>query len=95
VSAVLPSARLSDPDDPGVRGRLRWHCRRGMHELDLLLQRWMECSFQGASAGERRDFARLLELPDPELARLLLHGGGSSDPGFQALITALRSGPGR
>jgi succinate dehydrogenase flavin-adding protein (antitoxin of CptAB toxin-antitoxin module) len=66
-----------------------------MHELDLLLQRWMDRRFEAASTGERSQFARLLELPDPELARLLLHGGGSNDPQLQALVDTLRAGTGR
>jgi succinate dehydrogenase flavin-adding protein (antitoxin of CptAB toxin-antitoxin module) len=63
-----------------------------MHELDLLLQRWMERSFASASGEQRRHFARLLELPDPELARLLLRGGESPDPQLEGLLEALRGG---
>jgi antitoxin CptB len=83
----------SDADGPGLRGRLRWRCRRGMHELDLLLQRWMEREFEGAGAGRRRAFARLLELPDPELAWLLLAGGRSGDPDLEGLLEAVRTSP--
>jgi len=65
-----------------------------MHELDLLLQRWMDRDFEGAGTGQRRAFARLLELPDPELARLLLAGGRSDDPELQGLIEGLRASSG-
>jgi succinate dehydrogenase flavin-adding protein (antitoxin of CptAB toxin-antitoxin module) len=66
-----------------------------MHELDLLLQRWMDRSFATADRTQRGNFARLLELPDPELARLLLQGGRSADPGLEGLLALLRAGPGR
>lgn len=64
-----------------------------MHELDVLLQRWMDRSFEAADSRQRQGFARLLELPDPELARLLLQGGRSADPQFDGLLEALRAGP--
>jgi antitoxin CptB len=83
----------SDLEEPGTRGRLGWRCRRGMQELDLLLQRWLERSFESASGAQRQGFAHLLELPDPELARLLLHGGRPQEPELEGLIEALRSGP--
>jgi antitoxin CptB len=86
---------LDDLDDLGMRGRLNWRCRRGMHELDLLLQRWMDLNFETASGAQRRGFARLLELPDPELARLLLHGGLAQEPDLQALVELLRAAPPR
>ena len=85
----------SDLDDPGARGRLGWRCRRGMQELDLLLQRWLDLRFETASSAQRQSFARLLELPDPELARLLLKGGRALQPELQGLVEMLRSGPGR
>lgn len=43
-----------------------------MKELDLLLERWLRCEFDQASPLQRRSFAALLELPDPDLAAYLL-----------------------
>ena len=80
----------SDLDELGARGRLSWRCRRGMQELDLLLQRWMDRCFETANRAQRQGFARLLELPDPELARLLLQGGRSADPELEGLLEVLR-----
>jgi antitoxin CptB len=56
------------------RGRLRWHCRRGMKELDVLLQRWLDRRYDSASNDERASFEALLGLSDPELAGYLLRG---------------------
>jgi succinate dehydrogenase flavin-adding protein (antitoxin of CptAB toxin-antitoxin module) len=64
-----------------------------MHELDLLLERWMDRDFDGAGAARRQAFVRLLELPDPELAWLLLAGGRSDDPELQGLLEAMRASP--
>ena len=46
-------------------GRLRWRCRRGMIELDILLARYMDERFSTASAQEQEAFRGLLEIQDP------------------------------
>lgn len=51
--------------------RLRWRCRRGRRELDLLLQRYLSDHYEHAGAAERADFEALLERSDPELEDLL------------------------
>jgi antitoxin CptB len=48
-------------------GRLRWRCRRGMKELDILLSRYMDERFCAAPPSEREAFESLLESPDPEI----------------------------
>jgi antitoxin CptB len=46
-------------------GELRWRCRRGMKELDVLLMRYVEQQFCGASSAHQEAFRALLEAPDP------------------------------
>ena len=62
-------------------GRLKWRCRRGMRELDVLLARYLEEVWPVASGSQRDAFASLLELPDPELHGLLT---GRLQPGGEA-----------
>jgi len=71
-------------------GRLAWRCRRGMKELDLLLLGWLQTRYPGASAVERALFAQVLELPDPEIAGLLLGRPVPADPALAALVAQLR-----
>ena len=47
--------------------RLRWHCRRGMRELDVVLQRYLDQRYSVAPAGEQQAFEALLDLQDPQL----------------------------
>ncbi len=47
--------------------RLRWQCRRGMKELDVLLEAYLNTRFGQAALAEQHAFAALLELPDPVL----------------------------
>jgi antitoxin CptB len=52
--------------------RLLWRCRRGMKELDVLLERFARRYLPAAGGGERELLERFLELPDPLLAEYLL-----------------------
>jgi antitoxin CptB len=52
--------------------RLRWQCRRGMLELDLLLQTFVETVFSSLSFEEQATFRELLRMPDQELLELLM-----------------------
>src|SRR5579863_5868446 len=66
-------------------GKLRWRCRRGMRELDVLLARYLDEHFRSASAAEREAFRHLLETHDTVLYGYCL---GSLPPParFAALI---------
>ena len=52
--------------------QLRWRCRRGMRELDLILNRFLEREYSTLIEPEQLSFARLLETPDPDLYNWLL-----------------------
>ena len=69
-----------------TRDRLRWRCRRGMKELDLLLARWMEEGWPRAGEESRLAFAWLLEQPDPDIADWLLGGARPAGAARAALI---------
>ena len=71
-------------------GRLRWMCRRGMKELDVLLERWLERHGSAASAEELARFEALLQWQDPELVRYLIAGEIHSDPDYAALLQVIR-----
>jgi antitoxin CptB len=77
------------PDPEG--GRLLWHCRRGMKELDIVLERFVRARLAVASRAERGLLAQLLALPDPELAHYLLGGGTPRAAQLAALVTRIRS----
>ena len=66
--------------------RLLWRCRRGMKELDVLLERFARVALAGADREERGTLARFLELPDPQIAAYLL-GDVVPEEGAFALLT--------
>lgn len=53
--------------DAHEKARLTWHCRRGMLELDLILQRFLKQGLEQLSAKELNTFDALLSCTDPEL----------------------------
>jgi len=67
-------------------GRLRWRCRRGMKELDLLLERWFELRFEAAGAARQQAFRLLLDEPDPRIVGWLIGGIRPDDPELRALV---------
>lgn len=57
--------------------RLRWRCRRGLLELDLVLLNFLERQYPGLNPGEQAAFEKLLEAPDKNL---LAYVQGSQTP---------------
>ncbi len=56
----------------GDLDRLRWRCRRGMLELDLLLQGFLDNGYTELDEAQQNIFTHLLELPDQTLSEYLL-----------------------
>jgi len=78
------TAEIALPD--AGQGQVRWRCRRGMKELDLLLVRWLDAGWPAANGGQRAALLRILEEPDPQLADWLLHGRRPADLPTAALL---------
>jgi antitoxin CptB len=75
----------------GDVARLRWRCRRGMRELDVLLIQFLERSYASLSQDDKARFQRLLELPDPDLHAYLVAQHGSGDDKLDMLVGRIRS----
>lgn len=54
--------------------RLRWQCRRGMLELDTLLEAFLDQQFAALSTAEQQQFQELLTCDDTTLQGWLLEG---------------------
>ncbi len=78
--------------DPLELGKLRWRCRRGMQELDVLLSRYVEEQFCEASAADQEAFRQLLEVQDTAIYAYCL--GQESPPApLAALIDRITANP--
>ncbi|HET6435443.1 MAG TPA: succinate dehydrogenase assembly factor 2 [Xanthomonadaceae bacterium] len=73
--------------------RLRWRCRRGMRELDRLLERYLDLAWPAASEAERGVFLRLLDCEDDRLWRWFLGHETPPDADLAALVQRIRDLP--
>lgn len=67
--------------------RLRWHCRRGMRELDVLLTRYFEQDYPHATTSRQQAFESLLELQDPVILAYLT---GTQEPDRQDIADVIQ-----
>jgi antitoxin CptB len=72
--------------------RLRWQCRRGMLELDLLLQPFLEKNFPALSEQEKILFERLLSCGDQDLYDWLVRREPPADQELVAIIHYVQQG---
>ena len=71
--------------------RMRWRCRRGMHELDGVLESFAERALATLDVDDFALFERILDLPDPELVAYLLRRSAPADPDIARLFERIRS----
>lgn len=62
---------LVDTEKEAERRRLAWRCRRGLLELDIVLQQFVETQFHALSDGELAAFDGLLDLTDNDFWTLV------------------------
>ena len=65
---------------------LKWRCRRGMLELDILLNSYLDKNYRTMSAEQGAVFNEILDYPDQVLFDLLLGNMQSSDDNVNRLI---------
>lgn len=70
--------------------RVRWACRRGMLELDVLFQPFVEAHYEGMSIKDKQTFIRLLECEDPELFAWFMGHEQCPDADLAAMIVKVR-----
>ena len=71
--------------------RLRWKCRRGMLELDLVLNQFLEQDYSTLDCTSKQAFQTLLEAGDEELWTLITDEEASAAPELQVVIGRLRT----
>ncbi|MGB3725565.1 MAG: succinate dehydrogenase assembly factor 2 [Glaciecola sp.] len=66
--------------------RLKWACRRGMLELDVLLLPFVEQAFDTLSFAQQETFERLLTCDDPDLFAWFMGHQKCHDPDLSAMV---------
>ncbi len=70
--------------------KLKWSCRRGLLELDLVLKRFLDTEAAGLDEQALADIKELLELPDNDLWDIVKGASEGFLPRLQGMVALLR-----
>ena len=73
-----------------LKTKLNWQCRRGMLELDVILQPFLEKYFDTLSETQQLRFAELLNEADPDLYSWLMGYAKCSEDHLGEIIKTIR-----
>jgi antitoxin CptB len=76
----------------GEIGKLRWRCRRGLRELDVLLSRYVDEEYRTAAPEQQEAFRRLLDMQDPLMHAYFLGRETPPDAVLASLIARITAG---
>jgi hypothetical protein len=71
-------------------GRIRWRCRRGVKELDILMERFVTKRLPELPPDLLVEFVRLLDEPDPDLLAWITGRAPPASDAYLPLIAMLR-----
>ncbi|MGD2138394.1 MAG: succinate dehydrogenase assembly factor 2 [Gammaproteobacteria bacterium] len=70
--------------------RLAWQCRRGMRELDELLNGFLQGRYESLDEAGRISFGKLLEYPDAVLLEMLMGRMTPADRDVADIVREIR-----
>ncbi len=73
--------------------KLRWRCRRGMLELDAILQPFFDRHFASLTISQQQAFARLVECTDPQLYNWFIGSETPDDRELYDLVILIKDHP--
>ncbi|MEQ1774333.1 MAG: succinate dehydrogenase assembly factor 2 [Burkholderiales bacterium] len=73
------------------RHRIHWDCRRGLLELDLVLQRFTEGYLDALDAGQMAAFKELLAYDDNDLLDMVMGRAEPVNARLAAVLEMLRT----
>ena len=76
--------------EAGEVNRMRWAARRGMLELDLLLEPFVDQHYANLNAADRATFEEFMTCQDQDLYAYLMQRVQPDDPKFAALVVTIR-----
>ena len=82
---------LSTVPDPELLSRLRWRCRRGLLELDILLLRFVELHYAALTGPERLTFDQILDMPDNPLWDIISGRQDAASEPMRAIFEKIKS----
>ena len=71
--------------------RLRWHCRRGLLELDLILEQFNSRHLNALNIEQVARFKELLAFPDNDLLDLVMGRAANPERRYDEILQLLRA----
>jgi antitoxin CptB len=71
--------------------KIRWQCRRGMLELDLILERFNQHHLDGLEPGQLQCLQELLAFSDKDLLDLVMGRAAAPDRRYDYVLRLLRA----
>lgn len=75
----------------GNQSRLLWRCRRGVKEMDLLLEAFVSRVYPGLAEEEKQRFELFLEETDPDILSWIMGRSEPDNPAYKAFVEQLRT----
>lgn len=72
------------------QARMRWRCRRGMLELDIVLQRFIDKHYVQLNEHQHEQLETLLSLPDHDLWDMIICNSDAPDEALKPLLKLLQ-----
>ncbi|GIU51726.1 MULTISPECIES: FAD assembly factor SdhE [Shewanella] len=73
--------------------RVRWACRRGMLELDVLFQPFVDAHYEALSDTDKQTFIDLLACEDPELFAWFMGHEVCPNNAMREMVNTVRGRP--
>lgn len=73
------------------RSRLLWRCRRGLRELDLILQKFLAQHYADLSLEDKQLFDEFLDHSDNDLLSWLMGRSQPSNTAMARLVAQIRN----
>ena len=71
--------------------KIRWHCRRGLLELDLILEKFNRQHLTRLDREQLERFEELLAFPDNDLLDLVMERAAVPDQRYDNVLQLLRA----
>jgi len=74
----------------GERSRLLWRCRRGIREMDIVLQTFLNQSYDTLSNTDKNSFAQLLDEADLDILNWIMGKDEPENDNIKSIINLIR-----
>ena len=71
------------------KGQLKWRCRRGMRELDVMLTKFLDAHYDQLDDRMKLAFQQLLTVQDPVLFKMLIGRLEAQEQRFNEIVSEI------